>query len=94
METLQHVFPLHQVHPPPVAPAPAQEPPIPPVPGAPLMLESPGEAHEVINIPDTPDLVVISSSEDHQEEEDDPEEEDPEEDDLKEDQDNEKMGIK
>ena len=83
METLQHVFLLHQVHPPLIAPAPAQEPPIPLVPGTPLMPESPGEAHEVINIPDTPDLVVISSSEDHQEEEDDP----------KEDQGNEKMGI-
>ena len=45
----------------------------------------------VIDIPDTPDLVVISSSsrdEDHQGEEDDPEEDDPEED-----QDNDKMGI-
>ena len=91
METLQHVFPLQQVHPPPVALAPAQEPPIPPVPGTPVMLESPGEAHEVINIPDTPDLGVISSSENHQE--DDPEEEDPEEDDLEEDQGNEEMGI-
>lgn len=53
------------------------------------MPESLGEAHEVINIPDTPDLVVISSSENHQQEEDDPEEDDPEED-----QGNEEMGIK
>ena len=82
METLQHVFPLHQIHPPPVAPtpapaqgppslpAPAQKPPIPPAPGTPLMPESPGEAYVVIDIPNTPDLVVISSSSG---EEDDPE---------------------
>ena len=97
METLQHVFPLHQAHPPPVVPPPAQEPPIPPVPGTPLMPESPGEAYEVINIPDTPDLVVISSTEDHQDEEDDPEEDpkedDPEEDDPEEDQGTGEMAI-
>jgi len=101
METLQHVFPLHQVHPPPVAaalaqgppspPAPAQGPLIPPAPDTPLMPDSPGEAYMVLDIPDTPNLVVISSSsrdEDHQGEEDDLEEDDPEED-----QDSDEMGI-
>ena len=50
------------------------------------MSDSPGEAHVVIDLPDTPNLVVISSSsgeENHQGEEDDPEE----------DQDNDEMGI-
>jgi len=47
------------------------------------MPNSPGEAYVVTDIPDTPDLVVNSSSsrdEDHQGEEDDLEEDDPEED--------------
>ena len=85
METLQHVFPLYQVHPPPAAPvpaqgppsppAPAQGPPIPPAPDTPLMPDNPGEAYVVIDIPSTPEVVVLSSGdEDHQEEEDDPEE--------------------
>ena len=74
METLQHVFPLHQAPPPPAIPA-AQRPPSSPVPGTPLMPDSPGEAHVVIDLPDTPDLVVISSGDEgHQGEEDDPEE--------------------
>jgi len=101
METLQFVFPLHQVYPPLVSPAPAQGPPslltpaqgppIPPAPDTSLMPDTPGKAHVVIDIPDTPDLVVISSSsrdEDHQGEEDDPEKDDPEED-----QDSVEMGI-
>ena len=99
METLQHVFPLYQVHPPPAAPvpaqgppsppAPAQGPPIPPAPATPLMPDSPGEAYVVIDIPSTPEVVVISSGdEDHQGDEDDPEEDDPEED-----QDSDEMGI-
>jgi len=67
LETLQHVFPLHQAHPPPAALAPAQGPPSPPAPGTPLMSDSPGEAHVVIDVPDTPDTVVISSEdESHQ----------------------------
>jgi len=85
METLQHVFSLHQAHPPPAAPppvqgppflpAPAQGPPFPPVPDTPLMPDNPGEAHVVIDLPETPDLVVISSGDEgHQDEKDDPEE--------------------
>ena len=56
-----------------------------------LMPNIPGEAHVVIDILDTPNLVVISSSsgdEDNQGEEDDPEEDDPEED-----EDSVEMGI-
>jgi len=75
METLQHVFPLHQAPPPPTAPATAQGPPFPSAPGTPLMPDSPGEAHMVIDLPNTPDLLVISSGDEgHQGEEDDPEE--------------------
>ena len=75
METLQHVFPLHQVHPLPTAPAPMQGPPSPPTPGTPLMPDSLGEAHVVIDLPDTPEIVLVSSEDEgHQEEEDDPEE--------------------
>jgi len=74
METVQYVFPLHQLPSPPTAPAPAQGPPSPPVPGIPMIPDSPGEAHVVIDLPDGPDLVVISSGDEgHQEEEDDPE---------------------
>jgi len=50
----------------------------------------------VIDIPDTPDLVVISSSsgdEDHQGEKDDPEEDDPEEDGSEGYQDSDEIGI-
>ena len=85
METLQHVFPLHQAPPPPATlapaqgrpspPAPAQGPRSPPAPGTPLMPNSPREAHVVIDLPDIPDLVVTSSGDEgHQGEEDDPEE--------------------
>ena len=74
METLQHVFPLHQAHPPSEAPALAQGPPSPPAPGAPVMPENPGEVHVVVDCPDTPKIVVINSGDgDHQDEEDDPE---------------------
>jgi len=39
------------------------------------MPDSPGEAHVVIDLPDSPDLVVISSEDEgHQGEEDDPQE--------------------
>jgi len=99
METLQHVFPLHQARSPPAAPAPAHGPPSPPVPAQglpfppvpciPLMPDSPGEAHVVIELPDTPDLVVISSGDEgHQGEEDDLEKDDPEQD-----QDIEEVGV-
>ena len=75
METLQHVFPLHQAHPPPAAPVPAQGPPSLPAPDTPLMPDSLREAHVVINIPDTPKIVVVSSEDKgHQEEEHDPKE--------------------
>ena len=75
METLQHVFLLHQAPPPPAAPTPAQGPPFPPTPGIPLMPDSPGEAYVVIDLPDTPEILVVSSEDKgHQEEEDDPKE--------------------
>ena len=61
METLQHVFPLHQAHPPPTAPVPVQEPPFPPAPDAPVTSKGPGEVHVVVDLPDTPEIVVISS---------------------------------
>jgi len=48
------------------------------------MPDSPGEAHVVIDLPNTPDLVVIScGDEGHQDDEDDPEE----------DQDSDEVGI-
>jgi len=74
MERLQYVFLLHQAPPVPAAPAPAQGPPSPLAPITQLIPNSPGEAHMVIDLPDTPDIVVISSEEEgHQEEEDDAE---------------------
>ena len=60
MEILIHIFPLNQVPPPPAPPAPAQGPHSPLVSGTPPLPDSSGEAHVVIDIPDTPDLVVIS----------------------------------
>lgn len=61
MGTLQHVFPLHQAHPPPAPPAPAQGPLSPLVLGTPQMSDSPGEAHVVMDLPDTSEIVVLSS---------------------------------
>jgi len=81
VETLQHVFPLHQAHPPAALAAAAQGPPLSPAPGTPLMPDSLGEAHVVVDLPDTPEIVVVSFEDDamegfegHLEEEDDPEE--------------------
>ena len=74
METLQHVFLLHQVHPSPAGPALAQGPPSPPALGTPLMSDSPAEVHVVIDLRDTPEIVVVSSEDEgHPKEEDDPE---------------------
>jgi len=57
------------------SPSPAQNPPSPTAPGAPMMPDSPGEVHVVIDLLDTPEIVVVSSEDEgHQEEEDDPEE--------------------
>ena len=61
METLQYVFPLHQAHPPAALAAAAQEPPLSPAPGTPLMPDSLGEAHVVVDLPDTPEIVVVDS---------------------------------
>jgi len=61
METLQHVFPLHQAHPSPAPPAPAQGPPSSLAPGTPLMPDSPGEACVVVDLPDALEIVVLSS---------------------------------
>jgi len=59
---------------PPAVPAPAQRPPSPPAPSTPLMLDSHGDAHVVIDLPDTLEIVVVSyKDKGHQEEEDDPE---------------------
>ena len=60
METLQHIFPLYQVHPSPAAPALAQGSPSSLALGTPLMPGSPGEDHMVIDLLDTPDIVVAS----------------------------------
>ena len=72
MEILQHVCLLHQARLLPVAPAPApaQEPPFPPAPGTPLMLDSPGEVHMMVDLPDTPKIVVVSSEDEGHLEED------------------------
>ena len=61
METLQHVFPLHQAHPPPVPPTPAQGPPSSHVLHTPQMPDSPGEAHVVVDLRDTSEIIVVSS---------------------------------
>jgi len=81
METLGHVFPLHQAHPPTAPPAPAQGPPSPPTSGTPLMPNSPGEVHVVVDLPNTLEIVVVSFEDEamegfeaHLEEEEDPEE--------------------
>jgi len=75
METLRHVFLLYQVHPSSATPAPVQGPPSLPAPGTPLMSDSPGEAHVVIDLPDIPEIVMVSSEDEcHPEKEDDPEE--------------------
>jgi len=86
METLQDVFPLHQAHPPPAAPAPAQVPLSPPVPSTPQMHDSLvssglGRAQVVVNLPHSLEAVAISSDdnpiekyEDHLPAEDDSEE--------------------
>jgi len=77
METLQHIFLLHQAHLPPAAPALTQGPPSLPTPGTPLMPDSPGEAYLVIDLPDTLAIMVVSyEDEGHQEEEEDDPEED------------------
>ena len=69
METPQHVFPLRQAHPLPATPALAQGPPSPPASSTPQMLDSPGEAHVMINLSNTPEIVVIGSeNEGHPEE--------------------------
>ena len=61
METLQHIFPLYQAHPLPTAPTLAQGPPFLPALGIPLMPDIPVEAHEVIDLPNTPEIVVPNS---------------------------------
>ena len=73
METLQHDFPLHHAH-------PMSTPPVP-APGMPLMPNSPREAHVVVDLPNTPEIMIVSSDDEpmegfegHLEEEDDPEE--------------------
>ena len=79
IKTLQHVIYLHHPPPLPARPAPAQGQPVPPVLSAPQMPNSPvllasGEAHMVIHVPDTPELVVIISDVELMEDlEDDPE---------------------
>ena len=60
MEILRHVFLLHQVHPSPAAPASAQGPPSLPASSTPLMPDSLGQAHVVIDLSDTPVIVVVS----------------------------------
>ena len=66
MDTLQRVFPLHQAPPLPVPSATAQGPPSPPapitlkIPSSPVSSRS-GNAHVVVHICDTPDIMVISS---------------------------------
>ena len=81
METLQHIFPLHRTHPPLAPPAPVQGPTSPPVPGTPQMPNSPGKAHVVADLSDTPEIMVASFDDEpmqgfegHLKEEDDPEE--------------------
>jgi len=81
METIQHIFPLDQAHPPLTPPGLAQEPPSLLVLSTPQMLDSSGEAHVVVDLLDTPEIVVRSSDDDpmeglknHLEEEDDLEE--------------------
>jgi len=54
MENLQHAFLLHQAHPP-------TTPTSPPAPGTPLMPNGPGEAHVVVVLPDTLEIVAVSS---------------------------------
>ena len=61
VETLWHVFPLNQAHPLSVALAPAKGPPFPPAPSTPLMPDSLGEAYVVIDLPDTTEIVMVSS---------------------------------
>jgi len=65
METLQHIFPLHQAPPSLVPPTPAQRPPSPPAPTTPQMPNSPvplglWEAHMVMDLSDSLEVVVIS----------------------------------
>ena len=81
METLQHVFPLHQAHPLPATPVLAQGPPLPHVLGTLQMPDSPGVARVVVDLPDAPKVVVVSFDsepmegfEGHLEEEDNPKE--------------------
>ena len=61
METLQYIFPLHQAHPLPALPTPAQIPPSPSPPGTPLIPDNPRKAHVLVDIPNTPVIVVVSS---------------------------------
>jgi len=44
----------------PTPPAPAQRPPSLLTPGIPLMPTSPGEVHVMVDLPDTPEIVVLS----------------------------------
>jgi len=66
METLQHVFPLNHASPSPAPPTPAQGPLSPPTLDTPQMPYSSassrsGEPHVAVHIPDTPEIVLISS---------------------------------
>jgi len=77
VETLQHVFLLHQAHPLPAPLAPAQGPPSSATLGTCLMPDSLGEADVVVDLPDTLEFVVVSSDNepmDGFEDKDDPEE--------------------
>ena len=85
IEALQHVFPLHKSPPLLAPPTLAQGALAPPTSGTPQMPNNPvpsrsGEAHVVIDLPDSLGVVVISSDdepiedfEDHLKVEDDPE---------------------
>ena len=64
-----------------VSPIPAQRPPSLPAPSTPLMPNSPREIHVVVDLPDTPEIVILSFEDEamegfksHMEEKDDPEE--------------------
>ena len=64
METLQYLFPLHFT---PPQPARTQWPLTPPVQGAPQLLDNlvslgSGDIHVVMDIPDTPQIVELSSN--------------------------------
>ena len=60
METLQHLFPLHQAHPSAVPLAPTQGPTSLPASGTSLMADHLGEAYMVVDLLDTLQIVVVS----------------------------------